>query len=140
MREEAELRLAHRWLCLFDLDDKAPDHSAFPVNRHDRFRHSDIFRSLLNAVVVHSWMWASSRAKALLSVPASRKPTPVTITATQPMRSIGWSRRVVDRLDWRAKDQPTLPSYGREGLIYRNAVRIKSPILSKALLGVQDGS
>jgi Cft2 family RNA processing exonuclease len=73
-------------------------------------------------------------------VPASRKPTPVTITATQPMRSIGWSRRVVDRLDWRAKDQPTLPSYGREGLIYRNAVRIKSPILSKALLGVQDGS
>src|SRR5260370_35833749 len=42
--EEVELHLAYRWFCRLDLDDKVPDHSTFSVNRHGRFRDSDIFR------------------------------------------------------------------------------------------------
>ena len=32
--EEVEMRLAYRWFCRLDLDDKVPDHSTFSVNRH----------------------------------------------------------------------------------------------------------
>ena len=49
--EEVELHLAYRWFCRLDLDDPVPDHSTFSVNRHGRFRDSDIFRQLLEAVV-----------------------------------------------------------------------------------------
>src|SRR5215475_6363676 len=49
--EEVELNLAYRWFCRLDLDDKVPDHSTFSVNRHGRFRGSDIFRQLFEAVV-----------------------------------------------------------------------------------------
>jgi transposase len=47
--EELELHLAYRWFCRLDLDDKAPDHSTFSVNRHGRFR--DILRQVFEAVV-----------------------------------------------------------------------------------------
>ena len=49
--EEVELNLAYRWFCRLGLDDKVPDHSTFSVNRHGRFRDSDIFRQLFEAVV-----------------------------------------------------------------------------------------
>jgi transposase len=49
--EEVELHLAYRWFCRLDLDDKIPDHSTFSVNRHGRFRDSDIFRHVFEAVV-----------------------------------------------------------------------------------------
>ena len=49
--EEVELHLAYRWFCRLDLDDKAPDHSTFSVNRHGRFRDSDLFRQVFEAVV-----------------------------------------------------------------------------------------
>src|SRR5215469_280541 len=49
--EEVELHLAYRWFCRLDLDDKVPDHSTFSVNRHGRFRDSDILRQLFEAVV-----------------------------------------------------------------------------------------
>ena len=49
--EEVELHLAYRWFCRLDLDDNIPDHSTFSVNRHGRFRHSDIFRHVFEAVV-----------------------------------------------------------------------------------------
>jgi len=49
--EEVVLHLAYRWFCRLDLDDKVPDHSTFSVNRHGRFRHSDIFRHVFEAVV-----------------------------------------------------------------------------------------
>src|SRR5689334_11013703 len=49
--EDVELHLAYRWFCRLDLDDKVPDHSTFSVNRHGRFRESDIFRQLFEAVV-----------------------------------------------------------------------------------------
>src|ERR1700704_1497436 len=52
--EEVELNLAYRWFCRLGLDDKVPDHSTFSVNRHGRFRDSDIFRQLFEG---HCHMW-----------------------------------------------------------------------------------
>ena len=49
--EEVELHLAYRWFCRLDLDDKVPDHSTFSVNRHGRFRESDAFRHVFEAIV-----------------------------------------------------------------------------------------
>src|SRR6202142_3266388 len=49
--EEVELPLAYRWFCRLDLDDKVPDHSTFSANRHGRFRESDLFRQIFEAVV-----------------------------------------------------------------------------------------
>jgi transposase len=50
--EEVELHLAYRWFCRLDLDDTVPDHSTFSVNRHGRFRDSDILRHVFEAVVL----------------------------------------------------------------------------------------
>jgi transposase len=49
--EEVELHLAYRWFCRLDLEDKVPDHSTFSVNRHGRFRDSDLLRHVFEAVV-----------------------------------------------------------------------------------------
>jgi transposase len=49
--EEVEMHLAYRWFCRLDLDDEVPDHSTFSVNRHGRFRDSDILRHAFEAVV-----------------------------------------------------------------------------------------
>jgi transposase len=49
--EEVELQLAYRWFCRLDLDDPIPDHSTFSVNRHGRFRDSNILRHVFEAVV-----------------------------------------------------------------------------------------
>jgi transposase len=48
---EVELHLAYRWFCRLDLDDQVPDHSTFSVNRHGRFRDSNILRHAFEAVV-----------------------------------------------------------------------------------------
>jgi IS5 family transposase len=45
------LHLAYRWFCRLDLDDQVPDHSTFSVNRHGRFRDSDLFRQVFETVV-----------------------------------------------------------------------------------------
>jgi transposase len=50
--EEVELHLAYRWFCRLDLDDTVPDHSTFSVNRHGRFRDSDLLRHVFEAVVL----------------------------------------------------------------------------------------
>jgi len=49
--EEVELHLAYRWFCCLDLDDRVPNHSTFSVNRHGRFRDSNLFRQVFEAVV-----------------------------------------------------------------------------------------
>src|SRR5205809_5185538 len=49
--DEVKLHLGYRWFCRLQLDDKVPDHSTFSVNRHGRFRDSDIFRQVFEAVV-----------------------------------------------------------------------------------------
>src|SRR5665811_2491964 len=73
--EEVELHLAYRWFCRLDLDDRVPDHSTFSVNRHGRFRDSDILRHVFEAVVR-----------------ASSRRTPAGITEKHPMRSTGRHR------------------------------------------------
>jgi Transposase domain (DUF772)/Putative transposase of IS4/5 family (DUF4096) len=49
--EEVKLHLGYRWFCRVELDDNVPDHSTFSVNRYGRFRDSDIFRQMFEAVV-----------------------------------------------------------------------------------------
>jgi IS5 family transposase len=49
--QEVELNLAYRWFCHLGLEDKVPDHSTFSVNRHGRFRESDILRKVFESVV-----------------------------------------------------------------------------------------
>jgi transposase len=48
---EVELNLAYRWFCRLGLEDKVPDHSSFSVNRHGRFRESDVLRKLFESIV-----------------------------------------------------------------------------------------
>lgn len=50
--EEVELHLAYRWFCRLGLEDTVPDHSTFSVNRHGRFRDSDLLRHVFEAVVL----------------------------------------------------------------------------------------
>lgn len=49
--EEVHLNLAYRWFCQLGLEGKVPDHSTFSENRHGRFRDSDTFRRLFEAVL-----------------------------------------------------------------------------------------
>ncbi len=49
--EEVKLNLAYRWFCGLGLEDKVPHHSTFSVNRHGRFRDSDLLRKVFEEVV-----------------------------------------------------------------------------------------
>ncbi len=49
--QEVKANLAYRWFCRLGLEDRVPDHSTFPVNRHGRFRASDILRKVFEEVV-----------------------------------------------------------------------------------------
>jgi IS5 family transposase len=49
--QEVELNLAYRWFYRLGLEDAVPDHSTFSVNRHGRFRDSDVLRSVFEDVV-----------------------------------------------------------------------------------------
>jgi transposase len=49
--EEVHLNLAYRWFCRLGLDGKVPDHSTFSLNRHGRFRDSDLLRHLFESTV-----------------------------------------------------------------------------------------
>ena len=49
--EEVHLNLAYRWFCRLGLDSKVPDHSTFSLNRHGRFRSSDLLRLLFESTV-----------------------------------------------------------------------------------------
>lgn len=49
--EEVHLNLAYRWFCRLGLEGKVPDHSTFSLNRHGRFRDSDILRHLFETTV-----------------------------------------------------------------------------------------
>ena len=51
--QEVELNLAYRWFCRLGLEDKVPHHSTFSVNRHGRFRKSDVLRRVFESVVRH---------------------------------------------------------------------------------------
>ncbi len=49
--QEVGMNLAYRWFCRLGLEDRVPDHSTFSVNRHGRFRESDILRTVFEDVV-----------------------------------------------------------------------------------------
>ncbi len=66
------LDLACRWFCRLGLEDRAPDHSTFSINRHGRFRDSDILRKVFESAYARrearfagAWQPAWSRARAL---------------------------------------------------------------------------
>ena len=48
---EVHLNLAYRWFCRLGLEDRVPDHSTFSLNRHGRFRDSDLLRTVFEDVV-----------------------------------------------------------------------------------------
>ena len=48
---EVQVNLAYRWFCGLSIEDGLPDHSAFSRARNERFRDSDIFRSVFERVV-----------------------------------------------------------------------------------------
>ena len=50
--DEVSLNLAYRWFCRLGIEDAVPDHSTFSVNRHGRFRESDVPRRLFERIVV----------------------------------------------------------------------------------------
>lgn len=58
--QEVKVNLAYRWFCGLGLEDKVPHHSTFSVNRHGRFRDSDLLRKVFEEVV-----WALSEQKRL---------------------------------------------------------------------------
>ncbi len=49
--QEVKVNLAYRWFCGLGLEDTVPHHSTFSVNRHGRFRESDILRKVFEEVV-----------------------------------------------------------------------------------------
>ena len=49
--QEVDMNLAYRWFCRLGLEDPVPGHSTFSVNRHGRFRDSDILRTVFEEVV-----------------------------------------------------------------------------------------
>ena len=49
--QEVELNLAYRWFCRLGLEDRVPNHSTFSVNRHGRFRDSDVLRKVFESIV-----------------------------------------------------------------------------------------
>lgn len=49
--EEINFNLAYRWFCQIGLEDEVPNHSTFSKNRHGRYRESDLFRFVFDAVV-----------------------------------------------------------------------------------------
>ena len=90
--EEVELHLAFRWFCRLDLDDSVPDHSTFSVNRHGRFRQSDFFRHVFEAVVRACMDAGLVKGKALPSMPVLWKRTPAGIAGSRPRKRIGRHR------------------------------------------------
>jgi transposase len=43
---DVQVNFAYRWFCGLSIEDKVPDHSVFSRARNERFRDSDIFRSV----------------------------------------------------------------------------------------------
>jgi transposase len=49
--QEVKANLVYRWFCGLGLEDRIPHHSSFSVNRHGRFRDSDILRKVFEEAV-----------------------------------------------------------------------------------------
>ena len=49
--QDVDMNFAYRWFCGLGLEGRVPDHSTFSVNRHGRFRESDVLRRVFESVV-----------------------------------------------------------------------------------------
>lgn len=49
--QDVSLNLAYRCFCRLGLEDRVPSHGTFSVNRHGRFRESDVFRTVFERIV-----------------------------------------------------------------------------------------
>ncbi len=49
--DEVHLNLDYRWFCRLGLTTAVPDHSTFSMNRHGRFRDSNLLREVCEMVV-----------------------------------------------------------------------------------------
>ena len=49
--QDVSLNLAYWWFCRLGLEDRVPSHGTFSVNRHGRFRESDVFRTVFERIV-----------------------------------------------------------------------------------------
>lgn len=49
--QDVDMNFAYRWFCGLGLEGRVPDHSTFSVNRHGRFRDSDVLRRVFESVV-----------------------------------------------------------------------------------------
>ena len=67
---EVELNLAYRWFCRLGLEDKVPYHSTFSVNRHGRFRDSDVLRQVFESIVRRCMATGLVEGEGLPSTPA----------------------------------------------------------------------
>jgi transposase len=50
--QEVDMSFAYRWFCGLGLEGRVPDHSTFSVNRHGRFRDSDVLRQVFDRVLL----------------------------------------------------------------------------------------
>jgi transposase len=48
---EVQVNLAYRWFCGLSIEDRIPDHSAFTRARNERFRDSEVLRSVFERIV-----------------------------------------------------------------------------------------
>jgi Transposase and inactivated derivatives len=48
---DVQVNLAYRWFCGLSIEDKVPDHSAFSRARNERFRNTEVFRTVFERVV-----------------------------------------------------------------------------------------
>lgn len=51
---EVQVNLAYRWFCRLTIEEAIPNHSVFSRARHERFRESDLLRSVFERIVADS--------------------------------------------------------------------------------------
>lgn len=49
--EEVKMHIGYRWFTGLSLEDKAPDHSTFSKNRHERFAENNIFQEIFDEII-----------------------------------------------------------------------------------------
>ncbi len=109
--QEVKMNLAYRWFCGLGLEDKVPHHSTFSVNRHGRFRDSDILRKVFEEVVC-GCMTAGLVGGEGFAVDAAVDASVIEADASRFQKRRG----VRGRLDTRAARQPSGPGVpGRAG-------------------------
>ena len=114
--QEVDMNLAYRWFCRLGLEDPVPGHSRFSVNRHGRFRDSDILRTVFEEVVC-GCMQAGLIGGEGFAVDAS-------VIEANASR---FQRVEVAEVDWTRANATTVRSRGRTLPMTRNGTFIFAP-------------